>query len=608
MSIEGLQKFPGFGTGSPQGGGQGITGVAPIQIAQPNLSGAFPRSTYTPAPESNELTDAEKFIPGVLGIVGLIDNAVTKNKYKVTPESFKKEQERIEKLKNEGLISDEVAEAELKAYAIYGPDRDTSGVDGMTIAGTIGTLFSGRTSGTSAAVTNQFLNRKTSENLSINTAKNAFKKESLKKDFKQTNLLNYEKLDVDKKPEIVMGITAENDFGTDYYVPTSAFSPNDPVFRNQKPITLGNKEYFVNPDGWVNYSASMAESLKADSAYNFHGKDDNPVKVLRKLTDEMELQDAATVRLINLSSNVLTEIDNQIQSGASGATTVATLASLGNDIRANFDQFFSPEYTDKLFSKGKDGGLGNATRGSGVAGEELFKNLRTLDQTSPTYEQDLQDMIGNFIERADIDSGQKSFLTKNLQQLARSKAVLASGFLNIAYYAAATAGQTGRTLSDKDLANFFTIIGGNAGQDIEVQHDVLLKFINSVIEARDDETAGRFKLDKLRPLGEGDNIRYGIYGNLNEKSKVTDTILNMLKDYYLFEPNQETGITDYNNPYALKDFLTRNADSPTIQEWRQSNRQFKINPTGNIPDPTDDIPEETYDAIQEQIMKAEGNQ
>ena len=322
----------------------------------------------------------------------------------------------------------------------------------------------------------------------------------------------------------------------------------------------------------------------------------------------MEVQDAATVKLINLSSNVLTEIDNQIKSGASGSTTVATLGNLFNDVRVNFDQFFSSEYTDKLFSKGKDGGLGNATRGSGVAGEELFKNLKTLDQSSPDFAENLQTMIGNFIKRADIDKSQKTFLTNNLQQLARSKAVLASGFLNIAYYAAATAGQTGRTLSDKDLANFFRIIGGAGTQDIEVQHDVLLKFINSVVEARDDETAGRFKLNKLRHLGEGENIRYGIYGNLNEKSKVTDTILNMLKDYYLFQPDEETGITDYNNPYALKDFYTRNADSPTIQGWRQSNRQLKLDPTANQPDPTKDIPEETYRRIQDQILGAEGNQ
>lgn len=598
--ITGLSPFPTIG-----GGNQGATGITQVQVQPTRVS--FPTArTRAPAPEPNELSAGEKYLPGILSVVGLIDNAVTKNKYKVTPESFKKEQERLNKLEKEGLINKEVKNAELKAYAIYGPDRDTSGVDGMTIAGSIGTLFSGRMSPTSASITNQYINRKSTVNQSINTSKNQFKKESLKKDFKQTNLLNYEDLNVDKKPDIVMGITAENDFGTDYYVPTSAFSPNDPIFKNQKPITLSNKEYFVNPDGWVNYSASMAESLKADSAYNFHGKDDNPVKVLRKLTDEMELQDAATVRLINLSNNVLNEIDKQIESGASGTTTVATLASLGNDIRVNFDQFFTPEYTDKLFSKGKDGGTSNQTRGSGVAGEELFKSLKTLNQSSPTYAEDLENMISNFIERADIDKPQKSFLTNNLQQLARSKAVLASGFLNIAYYAAATAGQTGRTLSDKDLANFFTIIGGNAGQDIEVQHDVLLKFINSVVEARDDETAGRFKLDKLRPLGEGENIRYGIYGNLNEKGKVTDSLLNTLKDYYLFQPDEETGITDYNNPYALKDFFTRNSDSPTIQDWRQSNRQFRIDPMGNQqPDPTKSIPEETYNAIQKQIQESQ---
>ena len=42
---------------------------------------------------------------GVLGIVGLIDDAVNRNKYKVTTEGFKKEQERIKKLNDEGLIS-----------------------------------------------------------------------------------------------------------------------------------------------------------------------------------------------------------------------------------------------------------------------------------------------------------------------------------------------------------------------------------------------------------------------------------------------------------------------------------------------------------------------
>ena len=123
MAITGLVPFTTVG-----GSNQQNTGITSVQI-QPARVNVIPARTTAPAPESNELSAAEKFIPGVLGIVGLIDNAVNKIKYKVTTEGFKKEQERIKKLNDEGLISDEVADAELKAYAIYGPDRDTSGVE-----------------------------------------------------------------------------------------------------------------------------------------------------------------------------------------------------------------------------------------------------------------------------------------------------------------------------------------------------------------------------------------------------------------------------------------------------------------------------------------------
>ena len=97
--ITGLSRFPTIG-----GENQGAPGITSIQIQPTRVS--FPTArTRTPAPESNELSAAEKFIPGVLGIVGLIDNAVTKNKYKVTSESFKKEKGRLDKLEKEGLIS-----------------------------------------------------------------------------------------------------------------------------------------------------------------------------------------------------------------------------------------------------------------------------------------------------------------------------------------------------------------------------------------------------------------------------------------------------------------------------------------------------------------------
>ena len=100
--ITGLSPFPTIG-----GGNQGAPGITSIEITPTRVN--FPTArTRTPAPESNELSAAEQYLPGILSIAGLIDSAVNRNKYKVTSEGFKKEQERLNKLEKEGLIDKEV--------------------------------------------------------------------------------------------------------------------------------------------------------------------------------------------------------------------------------------------------------------------------------------------------------------------------------------------------------------------------------------------------------------------------------------------------------------------------------------------------------------------
>ena len=97
--ITGLSPFPTMG-----GGNQGAPGITSVEITPTRVN--FPTArTRTPAPESNELTGAEKYIPGVLGIVGLIDNAVNRNKYKVTA-GFKKTRKN-KKIKRRRFVSDE---------------------------------------------------------------------------------------------------------------------------------------------------------------------------------------------------------------------------------------------------------------------------------------------------------------------------------------------------------------------------------------------------------------------------------------------------------------------------------------------------------------------
>ena len=77
--------------------------------------------------------------------------------------------------------------------------------------------------------------------------------------------------------------------------------------------------------------------------------------------------------------------------------------------------------------------------------------------------------------------------------------------LQLAYSAAATAGQTGRTLSDKDLAFFLQIVGFGATQDAQTAKDNLLAFIDTTVRQTDNVAqteisrnrllAGQFPLD-----------------------------------------------------------------------------------------------------------------
>lgn len=555
--ITGLSPFPTIG-----GGNQGAPGITSIEITPTRVN--FPTArTRTPAPESNELSAAEQYLPGILSIAGLIDSAVNRNKYKVTSEGFKKEQERLNKLEKEGLIDKEVKNAELKAYALYGPDRDTSGVDGMTIAGTIGTLFSGRMSPTSANITNQFLNRKNTVNQSINTSKNQFKKESLKKDFGQVNILDYANLTQGQKPNITLGITSENDFGTDIYVPTEAFKGDDPILENA--VTIGGKTYIKNPEGFVKYTEGIARSLEADGSFNFARKD--ALQDLRKNVNTQKAQDAATAKLVGLANPALQELRKQAAENMPGTTTVASFASLGNNVRVNLNQLFGDGKIDKFFGEG-EGGLDPNTFGKNASSKQLLQKLLSLDEDSETYAEDVNTALGNFIDTADIDSNSRNFLKDNVQKLALNNAKLASLFLNIAYYAAGTAGQTGRTLSDKDLANFFRIIGGEGSQDPRVKHDILLDFINRTVKARDDETGGVFS---LATLSERDGI-FGPYGNLNLKNKETNEKLGLLRPFYDWEPNAD-GEYDYTKPSKQRTFFERNATVPSVVEWLASNQQ-----------------------------------
>jgi hypothetical protein len=74
------------------------------------------------------------------------------------------------------------------------------------------------------------------------------------------------------------------------------------------------------------------------------------------------------------------------------------------------------------------------------------------------------------------------FDSSSNQQVASARARVLAAQLRLAYQAAATAGQTGRTLSDKDLANFLQIVGYGVSQNPENVKEQLYQFAGGVLD------------------------------------------------------------------------------------------------------------------------------
>ena len=130
--------------------------------------------------------------------------------------------------------------------------------------------------------------------------------------------------------------------------------------------------------------------------------------------------------------------------------------------------------------------------------------------------------------------------------------------LQLAYAAAAANGQTGRTLSDKDLAFHLQMVGFGATQDAQTAKDNILTFIDTLVRQTDNVVMGTISKNSLNagqyPLD--DNLFTSIIGGY-------------------WEPSVVDGKRDYTNPqkYAFKNFYTRYGEIPDIELYQKHKRR-----------------------------------
>ena len=179
-------------------------------------------------------------------------------------------------------------------------------------------------------------------------------------------------------------------------------------------------------------------------------------------------------------------------------TTVAGMQAFINDVEANLDsvkQIFDNDMIEKTFrSKNSDGEL--------IYNAEQLKDTLALKRAADAYYEDPNNpdkqavFLGEFEKfRGNVNNTYASegfslpddFSSSN-REVASARARLVGTQLQLAYRAAATEGQTGRTLSDKDLANFLKIVGYGSSQDLSVIDDQLNQFGAKIIEQFDSST------------------------------------------------------------------------------------------------------------------------
>ena len=184
--------------------------------------------------------------------------------------------------------------------------------------------------------------------------------------------------------------------------------------------------------------------------------------------------------------------------------------------------------TPEDVSQGIAGGEGRS--GTGQNALALIKAIQSGDEAAINAATEQFDKSGAM---AEATGGQFNSIKEAMGDLAFANVRTRSLLLQLAYSAAATAGQTGRTLSDKDLAFFLQQIGFGATQDPETLYSNLVDFAETTIKQNDAGLASTLAIGRLPRFKTGDKYSKGL--------------LNLFEYYFEFTDGQEE--STYNRKY-----------------------------------------------------------
>lgn len=292
---------------------------------------------------------------------------------------------------------------------------------------------------------------------------------------------------------------------------------------------------------------------------------DNPfLKDLMKKDVELSAREQAVGSFLNVANPTIDTLKEAVKDPAKAPTTfVSTLATVGNSAFTNFEQIASLDGT-RAATDYFDQNNGNLSK-------QLYLSLKDGDEES----------INSATNAFEKSTGMN--LRELMGPLSYDNVSIRANFLQMAYMAAAANGQTGRTLSDKDLAYHLQIIGFGSTQDPEILYNNILRFGDRLVSGLDTETQLAIPKNGFQRYAMDDPTFQSVITRMYTPS--------MTKD---LEGKDTPNWLDYGS-YTYIPFLERSKGIGNIDQWSTHEGTFynrKAQGASNLPkeiDPSQDL-------------------
>ena len=213
----------------------------------------------------------------------------------------------------------------------------------------------------------------------------------------------------------------------------------------------------------------------------------------------------------------------------------------------------------------------NGREGSGQLAKQLYQAIQSGDD-----EQMLAAMEA--FEKGNPEVSFRASLGDMAYNNVRTRATM----LQLAYAAAAANGQTGRTLSDKDLAFHLQMVGFGATQDAQTAKDNILGFVDTLVRQTDNGVMGTISENR---------IRAGQY-------PVDDQMFTSILAGYWDAPIGADGRPDFSNMdnVTFRNFYSRYGKIPDVVKYqthqRRAGTEFNPNQETTTVNPTNQLEED----------------